>query len=190
MLSRTLASEGKPVPDHRSVAIHAQLARHRSARHDEAARDRSRPSSPPIPSSGAIGTARASATPAPSRSARCARPGTAACASRFTTMRPSCRPTCCDSSRSRCDGRRARASCSARTSGSTVEEALRAVTLDAAYGYFEEDRKGSLSPGKRADLVVLSARSAGGPDGRIDELAILETFARGRSVHASARARS
>ena len=38
-------------------------------------------------------------------------------------------------------------------------DALRAVTLDAAWQYFEEDRKGSLAPGKLADLVILSANS-------------------------------
>jgi hypothetical protein len=38
----------------------------------------------------------------------------------------------------------------------TVEEALRLITIDAAYGTFDEDNKGSLAPGKWADLVVLS----------------------------------
>jgi len=38
----------------------------------------------------------------------------------------------------------------------TREEALRARTLDAAYAVFEEDIKGSLVPGKLADVTVLS----------------------------------
>jgi predicted amidohydrolase YtcJ len=38
----------------------------------------------------------------------------------------------------------------------TREEALRARTLDAAHAAFEEDIKGSLEPGKLADITVLS----------------------------------
>ena len=35
-------------------------------------------------------------------------------------------------------------------------DALRAVTIDAAWQVFQEDNRGSLEPGKYADLVVLS----------------------------------
>ena len=38
----------------------------------------------------------------------------------------------------------------------TREEALKSYTLDCAYAGFEEDLKGSLTPGKLADVVVLS----------------------------------
>ena len=67
----------------------------------------------------------------------------------------------------------------------TVEEALRAVTLDAAYAYFEEAEKGSLAVGKRADLVVLEADPRDVPTDAIGEIGIVETFARGRSVYSA-----
>ena len=37
-----------------------------------------------------------------------------------------------------------------------VTQALRAVTIDAAWQVFQEGNRGSLEPGKYADLVVLS----------------------------------
>ena len=49
----------------------------------------------------------------------------------------------------------------------TREEALRSYTLDAAYAAFEDDLKGSLTPGKLADLVVLSKDILTVPDEEI-----------------------
>jgi predicted amidohydrolase YtcJ len=37
----------------------------------------------------------------------------------------------------------------------TLEEAIRVGTMNGAYASYEENRKGSVEPGKLADLVVL-----------------------------------
>jgi predicted amidohydrolase YtcJ len=47
----------------------------------------------------------------------------------------------------------------------TVMEALRAVTIDAAWQVFQDDNRGSLEPGKLADMVVLSANPVDDPEG-------------------------
>lgn len=61
-------------------------------------------------------------------------------------------------------------------------EALRAVTIDAAYQHREETIKGSLEPGKLADLVILSESPLDATDG-IDRIRVLETIISGRSVY-------
>ena len=65
----------------------------------------------------------------------------------------------------------------------TVREALHAVTLGAAYQYFEEDVKGSITAGKQADLVILDRNPLTADPAEIEEIRVLETFSRGRSVH-------
>lgn len=64
----------------------------------------------------------------------------------------------------------------------TVEQALHAITLGAAYQYFEENEKGSITTGKRADLVILETNPLNADPLALDTIAIVETFARGESV--------
>lgn len=64
----------------------------------------------------------------------------------------------------------------------SVMEALYGVTLGAAYQYFEEAEKGSLTPGKRADLVILARDPREVEPETLGDILIEETFARGRSI--------
>ena len=64
----------------------------------------------------------------------------------------------------------------------TVQEALHAVTLGAAYQYFEEDTKGSITVGKQADLVILGENPLTSDPAELEHIPIVETFSRGRSV--------
>ena len=58
--------------------------------------------------------------------------------------------------------------------------ALRAVTIDAAWQVFMDDRIGSLEPGKLADLIVLSGDPTE-PDVR--DLTVLRTIIEGEAVY-------
>ena len=59
-------------------------------------------------------------------------------------------------------------------------DALKGITLDAAYQYFEENKKGSLEPGKFADLVILAANSTKIDSMKIKDIQVLETVKEGR----------
>ena len=79
-----------------------------------------------------------------------------------------------------------RSSRSGRIMGETervsVAEALRAITIDAAYQYFEEDTKGSIEPGKLADLVILESNPLDASGEQLRDIAILETIKEGTTV--------
>ncbi|HXZ73275.1 MAG TPA: amidohydrolase, partial [Streptosporangiaceae bacterium] len=64
-----------------------------------------------------------------------------------------------------------------------VESALRHYTIDAAYSMGQEAETGSLTVGKRADLVVLSQDVLSGDPSRILETKVLLTLIDGRAVH-------
>jgi len=65
----------------------------------------------------------------------------------------------------------------------TVEQAIRAQTIDAAWQLFSDDAVGSLEVGKYADLVVLSADPRTVPPEEIADLDVRATFLAGRQVY-------
>lgn len=64
----------------------------------------------------------------------------------------------------------------------TVEEALKAYTIDAAYSSFEEDIKGTLVPGKLADFVVLDRDITAIDPVEIWDMKVQQTWVGGKKV--------
>jgi predicted amidohydrolase YtcJ len=67
--------------------------------------------------------------------------------------------------------------------GVTIEEALRMFTLHGAFASFEERSKGTITPGKLADLVVLSGDPRTVPAEDLPSLSIDMTVVDGRLAH-------
>jgi predicted amidohydrolase YtcJ len=65
----------------------------------------------------------------------------------------------------------------------TVEQAIRAQTIDAAWQLFADDVIGSLEVGKYADMVVLSADPRAVAPETIADLQVRATFLAGRQVY-------
>lgn len=65
----------------------------------------------------------------------------------------------------------------------TVEEALWAYTVAGAYASFEEDDKGSIEPGKLADIVVLDRDLTAIPAAEIREARVSVTIVDGRIAY-------
>jgi predicted amidohydrolase YtcJ len=61
--------------------------------------------------------------------------------------------------------------------------ALRSLTIDAAWQIFEEDTKGSIAPGKLADLVIVDRNPLEVDPEEMLELQVIETFKEGASVY-------
>ena len=64
----------------------------------------------------------------------------------------------------------------------TVMEGIRAITIDAAYQFFEEDAKGSIEVGKRADLVILDKNPLKIDPMEIKDIVVLETIKDGKTI--------
>lgn len=65
----------------------------------------------------------------------------------------------------------------------SVLDALKGVTLNAAYQNFEEQIKGSIEVGKLADLVILSANPLRVDPMQIKDIQVLETLKAGKSIY-------
>jgi predicted amidohydrolase YtcJ len=65
----------------------------------------------------------------------------------------------------------------------TAAQAVRSYTLEPAYAEFMEQRKGSITPGKLADLIVLSDNILEDEPGQILETRVLMTIFDGKIVH-------
>lgn len=64
-----------------------------------------------------------------------------------------------------------------------VYDALKAVTIEAAFQYFEEDSKGSITKGKRADLVILDRSPLETDKIFIKDICVLATIKDGETIY-------
>jgi predicted amidohydrolase YtcJ len=69
----------------------------------------------------------------------------------------------------------------------TPEEALRMFSADVAWAAFEEDDRGAISTGRRADFTVLSRDPTAGPPAGILKARVVATIVGGRVVHDARR---
>lgn len=65
----------------------------------------------------------------------------------------------------------------------TVFEAIKGVTVNAARQYFEEDVRGTISKGKRADFVILSANPLETDPEDLNTIRIVKTVKNGREIY-------
>ena len=63
-----------------------------------------------------------------------------------------------------------------------VMEAIKAVTINGAYQYFEEDTKGSIEQGKRSDLVIIDKDILSIDKEEIENIKVLETIKDGNTI--------
>ena len=64
-----------------------------------------------------------------------------------------------------------------------VLSAIKAVTINAAYQYFEENEKGSIEVGKNADFVILDKNPLTVEKNEIEKIKVLETIKDGKTIY-------
>jgi len=67
----------------------------------------------------------------------------------------------------------------------SVLEAIKAVTINSAYQYGEEDVKGSLKAGKKADLIIVDRNPLNVDKNELRNIKILETIKDGKTIYKS-----
>ena len=67
----------------------------------------------------------------------------------------------------------------------SVLEAIKAVTINSAYQYVEEDIKGSLKAGKKADLIIVDRNPLNVDKNELRNIKILETIKDGKTIYKS-----
>ena len=65
----------------------------------------------------------------------------------------------------------------------SVYDALKGITINAAYAYFEEDSKGSIKAGKRADLVILDRNPLKVDKMEVRDIQVMETIKDGVTIY-------
>ena len=70
-----------------------------------------------------------------------------------------------------------------KRNGFRCGEALKAVTISAAYQIFEETRKGSITPEKLADFVLLDQNPLLADPARIGEIQVQKTIKQGEVIY-------
>jgi predicted amidohydrolase YtcJ len=67
----------------------------------------------------------------------------------------------------------------------TIEQALTLYTQNGAYAGFEEDKKGTLSPGKLADFIVVDRDLLSVPADELKDVKVLRTYIGGQQIYSA-----
>jgi predicted amidohydrolase YtcJ len=67
----------------------------------------------------------------------------------------------------------------------SVDEAIKVWTLGGAYATFEENSKGSITPGKLADFVILQRDPREVPPGTIKDIVLEATYLGGQRIYSA-----